>query len=230
MWIVSVSAIAGQQWYNNLMREKAKIVYRFKDNLYINLTNRCPNACSFCIKTKFSMVFEGYNLNLEGKEPSAEEVLAEIRRQSQEGPVGQIVFCGYGEPTMRLAVLLEVASVLKEDMALGKYPKTPIRLNTLGLGNLVYGRDITGDLAKVLDSVSISINSPSKEQWLEVVRPQPQYRERGYESVLEFIRLLALKMQDVTVTIVDRLGIDVEETEKLARSLGAKFRVREFIA
>ena len=131
---------------------------------------------------------------------------------------------------MRLAVLLEVASVLKEDMALGKYPKTPIRLNTLGLGNLVYGRDITGDLAKVLDSVSISINSPSKEQWLEVVRPQPQYRERGYESVLEFIRLLALKMQDVTVTIVDRLGIDVEETEKLARSLGAKFRVREFIA
>ena len=109
-------------------------------------------------------------------------------------------------------------------------PKTPIRLNTLGLGNLVYGRDITGDLAKVLDSVSISINSPKKEQWLEIVRPQAQYRDKGYESVLDFIRLLASKMPDVTVTIVDRLGIDVEETRRLAQELGAKFRVREFIA
>ena len=212
------------------MERKAEIVYRFKDNLYINLTNRCPNACSFCIKTKFSMVFEGYNLNLEGREPSAEEVLSEIRRQSGEGSVGQIVFCGYGEPTMRLDTLLEVASKLKEAMACGEYPKTPIRLNTLGLGNLVYGRDITGDLAKVLDSVSISINSPEKEQWLDIVRPQPQYRARGYESVLEFIRLLALKMEDVTVTIVDRQGVDVGKTKELAASLGAKFRVREFIA
>lgn len=212
------------------MKDKAKIVYRFQNNLYINLTNRCPNACVFCIKTKFSMVFNGYNLNLEGREPSAEEVLEEIYKQTKEGRVGQIVFCGYGEPTMRLNVLLKVASALKAKMAAGEYPKTPIRLNTLGLGNLVHGRDITGDLAKTLDSVSISINSPKEEEWLSIVRPLPQYKERGYKSVLEFIKLLASKMEDVTVTIVDKQGIDAEKTKELALSLGAKFRLREFIA
>jgi len=211
------------------MDNNAKIVYRFHGNLYINLTNRCPNACVFCIKTKFSMVFNGYNLNLEGKEPCAEDVLEEIYRQSKEAPVGEIVFCGYGEPTMRLETLLKIALTLKQKMAAGKYPKTPLRLNTLGLGNLVYGRDITGDLASVLDSVSISINSPEEEQWLKIVRPLPQYRENGYKSVLEFIKLLAQKMQDVTVTIVDKQGIDAAKTKALAESLGAKFRLREFI-
>lgn len=174
-------------------------------------------------------MFNGYNLNLEGKEPSAQEVLKEIYTQTQQAPVGQIVFCGYGEPTMRLNTLLEIASALKQQMAAGKYPKTPIRLNTLGLGNLVYGRDITGDLASVLDSVSISINSPDKDEWLKIVRPLPQYRDKGYESVLEFIKLLAQKMDDVTVTIVDKQGIDAAKTKALAESLGAKFRLREFI-
>ncbi len=211
------------------MKEKAKIVYRFKDNLYINLTNRCPNACVFCIKTKFSMVFEGYNLNLEGKEPSAEEVLEEIIKQTTEAPVGEIVFCGYGEPTMRLDTLLKIAAALKEKMALGEYPKMPIRLNTLGLGNLVHGRDITGDIAAVIDSVSISINSPEESEWLSIVRPLPQYKENGYKSVLEFIKLLASKMSDVTVSIVDKQGIDSVKTQALAHSLGAKFRLREFI-
>lgn len=175
------------------------------------------------------MMFNGYNLNLEGKEPCAQEVLKEIYAQTQQAPVGQIVFCGYGEPTMRLNTLLEVASALKRQMAAGKYPKTPIRLNTLGLGNLVYGRDITGDLAAVLDSVSISINSPDKDEWLKIVRPLPQYRDKGYESVLKFIKLLAQKMEDVTVTIVDKQGIDAAKTKALAESLGAKFRLREFI-
>lgn len=211
------------------MDNSAEIVYRFHGNLYINLTNRCPNACVFCIKTKFSMVFNGYNLNLEGKEPCADDVLEEIYRQSKEASVGEIVFCGYGEPTMRLETLLKIASTLKQKMAEGKYPQTPLRLNTLGLGNLVYGRDITGDLASVLDSVSISINSPQEEQWLKIVRPLPQYRENGYKSVLEFIKLLAQKMQDVTVTIVDKQGIDAAKTKALAESLGAKFRLREFI-
>ena len=215
--------------YNNYMENSAKTVYRFQGNLYINLTNRCPNACVFCMKTKFSMVFNGYNLNLEGKEPCAEDVLKEICRQTQEAPVGEIVFCGYGEPTMRLETLLQIASTLKEKMAKGEYPKTPLRLNTLGLGNLVYGRDITGDLAKVLDSVSISIKSPEQEQWLKIVRPLPQYRENGYKSVLEFIKLLAQKMDNVVVSIVDKQGIDAAKTKALAESLGAKFRLREFI-
>lgn len=211
------------------MDNTAKTVYRFQGNLYINLTNRCPNACVFCMKTKFSMVFNGYNLNLEGKEPCAQDVLKEIYRQTKQAPVGEIVFCGYGEPTMRLETLLQIASTLKKQMAEGKYPQTPLRLNTLGLGNLVYGRDITSDLAAVLDSVSISINSPEEEQWLKIVRPLPRYREKGYKSVLEFVKLLAQKMDNVVVSIVDKQGIDAGKTKALAESLGAKFRLREFL-
>ena len=200
-----------------------KIVYRFKNALYINLTNRCPNACIFCLKNPLHMKFEGYNLNLAGCEPSAQEVLAEIYKALQAAPVDEVVFCGYGEPTMRLDVLLEIAGELKQKTRL------KIRLNTVGLGNIVHGRDITGELAKVIDSVNISINSPDKEEWLRLVRPLPQYAANGYESMLDFIKLCAQKIEDTTVSVVDRQGIDAQKTAALAKSLGAKFRLREYI-
>lgn len=206
-----------------------KIVYRFKNALYINLTNRCPNACVFCLKNKFSMKFHQYNLNLCGKEPSASEVLAELYQGIKEAPVEEVVFCGYGEPTMRLDVLLETARTLKEKMAKGDLPKFAIRLNTLGLGNLVYGRDITGDLASVLDKINVSINSPYKEEWNAIVRPKKEYVDKGYESVLDFIKLSAQKMDDVVVSIVDKQGIDAEKTKEIAEALGAKFYLREYI-
>jgi len=201
----------------------AEIVYRFKNALYINLTNRCPNACAFCLKNPKEMFFEGYNLNLAGKEPSPREVLDEVYKLLKEKPAQEIVFCGYGEPTMRLDALLEIAGELKQ--------KTPakIRLNTVGLANLVHGRDITGELAKVLDRINISLNSPDEKEWLRLVRPAPQYAQQGYQSMLDFIRLAAQKMPEVTVSIVDKQGIDAQAAKKLAESLGAKFYTREFI-
>lgn len=206
-----------------------KIVYRFKNALYINLTNRCPNACVFCIKTTFAMRFHQYNLNLCGKEPSAAQVLAELYKGIEEKPVEEVVFCGYGEPTMRLPVLLEVAQTLKDKIKQGELKPFGIRLNTIGLGNLVHGRDITGDLASVLDKINISINSPEKEEWQKLVRPKADYAEQGFDSVQDFIRLCAQKMDNVIVSIVDKQNIDVEKTKKLAESLGAKLYVREFI-
>lgn len=200
-----------------------QIVYRFHNALYINLTNRCPNSCVFCIKTKFAMRFDKYDLNLCGQEPSCDEVVSALQKEMAQEPVKEIVFCGYGEPTMRLKVLLETAEKIKQI-----YPAVKLRLNTVGLGSLVNGRDISGELAKNIDEISISLNSPDSQEWLKIVRPKPEYAAQGYQAMLDFIRACAPKINTI-VSIVDKQNIDVEKTKKLAQSLGAKLRIREFI-
>lgn len=200
-----------------------KIAYGHNGVLYVNLTNRCPNACVFCMKTPLAMRYYEHNLDLKGKEPSSQETLDAIRAELKEENYKEIVFCGYGEPTMRLEVLLEVSKALKKE-----FPQIPLRLNTLGLANAVYGRDITGELCSNIDKISISINSPYKEEWQKVVRPQKKYLENGFESVLDFIKLCAQKT-DTTVTVVDKQNIDIEAVKKLAAGLGAKFRLREYV-
>ena len=200
-----------------------QIVYRFHKALYINLTNRCPNSCVFCIKTKFAMRFDKYDLNLCGQEPSTQEVILALQKEMQQEPVKEIVFCGYGEPTMRLNTLLEIAAKIKQ-----LYPQIKLRLNTVGLGSLVNGRDISEDLAKNIDEISISLNSPDEKEWQKIVRPKPEYAAQGYQALLDFIKACAPKIS-TTVSIVDKQNIDIEKTKKLAQSLGAKLRVREFI-
>lgn len=200
-----------------------QIVYRFHNALYINLTNRCPNSCVFCIKTKFAMRFDKYDLNLCGQEPSCDEIISALQKEMAQEPVKEIVFCGYGEPTMRLKVLLETAEKIKQ-----LYPAVKLRLNTVGLGSLVNGRDISGELAKNIDEISISLNSPDPKEWLKIVRPKPEYAAQGYQAMLDFVRACAPKINTI-VSIVDKQNIDVEKTKKLAQSLGAKLRIREFI-
>ena len=198
-------------------------VYQFKGSLYINLTNRCPNACVFCAKSKGSKMFNGYNLDLGGKEPTASEVLDEIDKQISAGfTPREIIFCGYGEPTMALPVLLEVAKNLKS-----KY-KYPLRLNTLGLGSLVWGRDITKELAPYIDKVNISLNATDNETWLKIVRPAPKYAEKSFEAMQDFVRQAAKNIKEVAVSVVSNQGIDTEKAKALAQSLGAKFFVREY--
>ena len=199
------------------------IVYQFKGSLYINLTNRCPNACVFCAKSKGSKMFHGYNLDLGGKEPSASDVLKEIDKQISAGfTPKEIIFCGYGEPTMALPVLLEVAKNLKS-----KYPY-PLRLNTLGLGSLVWGRDITKELAPYIDKINVSLNATDNETWLKIVRPAPKYAEKSFKAMQDFVREAAKNIKEVAVSVVSNQGIDVKKAEELARLLGAKFFVREY--
>lgn len=199
------------------------IVYQFKGSLYINLTNRCPNACVFCAKSKGSKVFHGYDLDLGAKEPTANEVLTEIDKQISAGfTPREIVFCGYGEPTMALPVLLEVAKNLKS-----KYPYL-LRINTLGLGSLVWGRDITKELAPYIDKINISLNATDGETWLKIVRPAPKYAEKSFEAMQDFVRAAAKNIKEVAVSVVSNQGIDTEKAKILAESLGAKFFVREY--
>lgn len=205
------------------------IVYRFQDGVYINLTNRCPNLCTFCIKTKWKMDFHGNNLSLSTGEPSAAEVLAALEKELAKAPFKEVVFCGYGEPTMRLEVLLFVAQTLKGWRAQAKYPPFLIRLNTNGLGNLINHKNIVPDLANVLDAVNISLNAQDQTTWRQLVRPEAEYAH-GYESVVEFIRLcVQAGFKKVVASCVDKTGADPQAVEKIALSCGAQFYLRSFL-
>ncbi len=198
--------------------EKAgKIAYKIRDSLYLNVTNRCTNCCFFCARF-FTDYVKGHNLKL-GREPSAEEMLEAVG-----DPTGyrEIVFCGYGEPTLRLEVVKEVARRLKERGA-GK-----VRLNTNGLGNLIHGRNILPELQGLIDALSVSLNAENEAKYLKVCNPE--FGERSYSKVKEFIREAKAYIPEVGVTVVDMPGyIDIGECERIAREeLGVSFRLREY--
>ncbi|WP_428072156.1 TatD family nuclease-associated radical SAM protein [Candidatus Avelusimicrobium alvi] len=210
-------------------QETPKTVYRFGDGVYLNITNRCPNLCAFCIKTKWRMDFHGNNLNLEGNEPSANDVVAALDAELKKAPFKEVVFCGYGEPTMRLDVLLFTAQTLKGWMAQAKYPPFKIRLNTNGLGNLINHKNIVPELRRVVDIVNVSLNAENAEVWRKIVRPADGY-EDGYDAVREFIRLCAAAGFDrVVASCVDRTGADAEAVKKIAEADGAQFYLRSFL-
>jgi len=206
-----------------------KIVYRFKDGVYINLTNRCPNLCAFCIKTKWQMDFHGNNLNLAGNEPSAQDVLRALEQELTKAPFKEVVFCGYGEPTMRLDVLLYTAQTLKGWQAQAKFPPFKIRLNTNGLGNRINHRPIVGDLRRVVDIVNVSVNAENETTWRALVRPEPEYRD-CYPDVLSFLQqCVEAGFEKVVLSCVDQVGADIPALEKLAKQYGATFYVRSFL-
>lgn len=211
------------------MTTAAKIVYRFGNGVYINLTNRCPNLCVFCIKTKWKMDFHGNNLNLAGDEPTAGAVVAALDAELKKAPFNEVVFCGYGEPTMRLDVLLFVAQTLKGWQAQAKYPPFKIRLNTNGLGNLINHKDIVPSLARLIDKINISVNAENEAVWRALMRPEPEYAN-GYEAVREFVRAcVQAGFEKTVVSCVDRTQANPKAVEKNARADGAEFYLRSFL-
>src|SRR5579862_9440890 len=159
------------------------IVYRYKDGVYVNLTNRCPTACRFCIKFTWKMRYRGFDLKLAGEEPSVARVLEALAGAWADKPFAEVVFCGYGESTYRLADMLAVCDEVKR-----RYPGVRRRLNTIGLGNLINGRSISHELAQGLDAVSISLNTADPAQWLELMQPLREFKTGGFASVKDFIR------------------------------------------
>lgn len=209
--------------------EEAKIVYRFKNALYINLTNRCPNLCAFCIKTKWHMHFNGYNLNLAQQEPTPQQVLDELEKEMHQNPVQEIVFCGYGEPTMRLNEMLFIAKTIKGWEAQAKFPPVKIRLNTNGLGSMINKQDIVPLLQNVIDEVYVSLNAQNEDTWKKIVRPAPGY-EDGFSAVKEFILFCSQAgFKKVVASCVDKTGADADAVRSLAESLGAEFYLRSFL-
>jgi TatD DNase family protein len=195
------------------------IVYAYQDGLYVNLSSRCPTACKFCIKFSWEYQYRGYNLKLP-KDPTVQAVLAAAGDVSRPR---EIVFCGYGESTYRLDAMEELSEVFRKKGA------RRIRLNTIGLGSLIHGRDIAPELGRIVDAVSVSLNTMDPAQYVEMLRPLPQFRDRAFSAVQDFIRSCAKHVGETTVTAVQMPNVDPEPVRRFAESAGAAFRLRPYL-
>lgn len=193
-----------------------EIAYKIRNSLYLNITNRCTNSCIFCKKRKDFFV-KGHFLKLPG-EPSVSEILESVDDAAQ---YDEIVFCGYGEPTLRLADMTEVARELKERGA------KKIRLNTDGLANLIHGRNILPEIAGLVDALSVSLNAPDAETYASLC-PNP-FGESSFNDLLTFIGAAKRMIPEVIATVVAVPGLDIDRCRRLAEEdLGVSFRVREY--
>jgi len=197
-----------------LWDQSTKIAYKIRNSLYLNITNRCSNRCSFCAKFD-DFTVKGHNLLLDG-EPSFEEVMAAV---GQPQGIDEVVFCGYGEPLIRLDLVRQVAAELK-----GR--GYTIRINTDGQANLVHGRNILPELAGLVDSISVSLNAPDAATYGQICNTP--FGETGFEAVCSFIREAQGHIPQVVASAVTVPGIDIDACRRLAESLGAEFRVREY--
>jgi len=189
------------------------IAYRLHGNCYVNLTNRCTLRCQFCPKFNKQWQVQGYPLRLQ-QEPDVARVLRAIGAPEQ---YKEVVFCGFGEPTLRLDVLLSVAKQLKEQGA-------RIRVNTDGLANLRAGHDVTPRLAGVVDALSISLNAQSALLYNKHCRPA---EADAYPGMLDFIRCAGKSVPDITLTAIEGLdGVDISACQEIAHGLGVGFRRR----
>lgn len=195
------------------------ITYTYQDGLYINLTSRCSVVCKYCIKYQWGWRYRGYQLRLT-TEPSAAEILEAVEAAWDPTKYREIIFCGYGEPFMRLDTLKEVAAALQEG---GRR----VRVNTTGQGNLIHGRNVVPELQGLLDCVSVSFNAESPEAYAK--HHIPHYGEQTFPAMVEFVRECVKYLPEVFVTCVDLPGVNVEGCRRLAESLGATFRFRPYL-
>jgi TatD DNase family protein len=194
---------------------KGKIVYPIRNSLYLNLTNRCSNLCTFCAK-KASYVVKGHDLEL-SREPSAEELVQAVGDPQR---YQEIVFCGFGEPLLRLETVKTVAAELKKKGA-------RVRIDTDGQANLVYGRNILPELKGLVDAVSVSLNAESPEKYQRLCRSP--FGEESFHGILDFIREAKKVIPEVVATIVEMPGVDIEACRRLAEEeLGVKFKRRAY--
>lgn len=200
------------------MKKAMTIFYEVHDNLYVNLTNKCPCSCTFCLRQNRDHMEESDSLWLE-HEPTYEEAIEEIKKFDIE-KYGEIVFCGFGEPTEALDVLLKLAKYIKDT-----YNK-PIRINTNGLGNLVNGKDITPMLAGLIDTLSISLNTPNAEEYYRIVRPK--FGPDSFQAMLDFAKEAVKYVTNVVLTTVDTTITKEEEEEcrRICESIGVRYRIR----
>lgn len=200
------------------MEKKMEILYKVHNNLYINLTNRCPYSCTFCLRQKMDKVGESDTLWLL-REPTAEEVIEEFKKWDVDS-FDEIVFCGFGEPTEAFDVLKKVAEFIKS-----KYNKL-IRLNTNGVGNLINQRNIAPELKGLIDKVSISLNNPDPEEYAKLVRSK--YGEKSFQEMINFAKECKKYVPNVVMSTVDTT-ISHEEEKKckeICDEVGAVYRIR----
>jgi len=194
---------------------RGKITYPIRHSLYLNITNRCSNRCSFCAKNA-SYIVKGHDLEL-AQEPGAEELLQAVGDPKR---YQEIVFCGFGEPLLRLDTVKAVAAELKKKGA-------RVRIDTDGQANLVYGRNILPELQGQVDAISVSLNAENAVKYHRLCRSP--FGEAAFQGVLDFIGEARKVIPEVVATIVEMPGVDVEACRRLAEDeLGVKFKRRAY--
>ncbi len=199
------------------------LVYELEGKIYINLTNRCTNDCIFCLRNDKDDVC-GSNLWLESEDFTALDVIQQLKERLTDCPSAEIIFCGYGEPTLKLEILKEVAHYIKNN-----YPGKKIRLNTNGHANFINKRNVCTELKGLIDEISISLNAPNEKQYNELSVPK---FENAYEEMLSFTKGCADCGIKTTLSVVEGykgLNLDLAACERIAQEQGAQFRVREWI-
>ncbi len=192
------------------------IAYTLHGNRYLNITTACTLRCAFCPKFNKVWDVQGYNLKLGKKAgPSVDEIMAEV---GDPTAFNEVVFCGLGESTLRWDVMLDVARRLKAQGA-------TIRLNTDGLANLVYERDVTPEMSGLIDVLSISLNAHNEDVYNRHCRPK---KEGAFDSMLAFTRQAKQYVPQVSLTAINGLeGVDIDACRVIAEDIGVAFRQRE---
>lgn len=200
------------------MTKAMNILYEIGDTLYVNLTNRCPCRCTFCIRDEGDTV-NGHDVLWLEHEPTAEEVIDGLRHLDLKR-YSELVFCGYGEPMEAFDVLKEVARWVKGNTEL------PVRINTNGQGSLIAGCDITPELEGLVDTVSVSLNSPDADEYLALTRSR--FGEEAHPAMIGFARRASKYVPMVVMTTVGGTITHKQEAacQKLCDELGVTYRIR----
>lgn len=201
--------------------KKTSIAYEYHNGLYINMTNQCPNRCDFCLRQNSSGSLYADNLWYSGKEPSKEEIWANL--ESRElNQYTEIVFCGYGEPACRWDDMMWLCDKLR---AHGSHF---IRINTNGLADLIVGRRVAEELDGRVDAVSVSLNASTAEKYDRLCHSK--FGLEAFPAILRFTSGAVLNVPHVRMTVVGTMPKhEIEACKKVCESVGADFFVREYI-
>ena len=203
------------------MKQKAMtILYQVHNNLYVNLTNRCPCACTFCLRQNMDTVSheDKRPLWLE-HEPDYDEIIAAFSAYDMS-KFNELVFCGYGEPTERLDILLKIAAYVKQHFG------SKIRVNTNGMSDLLWNRDTAPDFKGLVDTISISLNTPNPEKYHALVRSR--FGMKSFDAMLTFAKNVRQYVPSVVLTTVDTTLTKEEEANcrRICEDLGVTYRIR----
>lgn len=203
--------------------EDQNLVYLLDGKIYINLTNACTNKCLFCIRNLKDNVC-GKKLWLTNDNVKSKDVISQLK--NIYNGESEIIFCGYGEPTLRLEVLKETAKFIKEN-----YPNVKVRLNTNGHANFVYKRNILPELKNLVDEISVSLNAQSEELYKELTQTEIK-TQTPLKEVEDFIKKSVEAGFETVASVVSGYKdyeVNIKECEQIAHKLGAKFKNREWL-
>ena len=196
------------------------ILYEVHNGLYVNMTNKCPCSCTFCLRqTKDEMNGSG-SLWLE-REPSIDEIKAEFDKFNMK-QYEELVFCGFGEPTERLEDVIEIAKFAKENFNI------QTRINTNGLSDLIHRKNTAPMFEGAIDIVSISLNTPDKKRYFELTRSK--FGIESFDAMLTFAAEVKKYVKKVILsTVSTTLSAEEEERcRKICENLGVTYRIRPF--